>query len=46
MKRCCPRARRIINLYYFADATMKQIGDEIGVNESRVRSCTRAPFSA
>jgi RNA polymerase sigma factor for flagellar operon FliA len=30
------RERRIINLYYFADATMKQIGDAIGVNESRV----------
>ena len=30
------RERRIINLYYFAEATMKQIGDAIGVNESRV----------
>ncbi len=30
------RERRIIGLYYFADATMKQIGDAIGVNESRV----------
>lgn len=31
-----PRERRIIGLYYFGEATMKQIGDEIGVNESRV----------
>jgi RNA polymerase sigma factor for flagellar operon FliA len=31
-----PRERRIISLYYFGEATMKQIGDEIGVNESRV----------
>jgi RNA polymerase sigma factor for flagellar operon FliA len=31
-----PRERRIVSLYYFADATMKEIGDEIGVNESRV----------
>lgn len=30
------RERRIVSLYYFAEATMKQIGQEIGVNESRV----------
>jgi RNA polymerase sigma factor for flagellar operon FliA len=30
------RERRIITLYYFEDATMKQIGAAIGVNESRV----------
>ncbi len=30
------RERRIIGMYYFAEATMKQIGDAIGVNESRV----------
>lgn len=30
------RERRIIMLYYFEEATMKQIGSEIGVNESRV----------
>ncbi len=30
------RERRIISLYYFAEVTMKQIGDAIGVNESRV----------
>jgi len=30
------RERRILVLYYFAEATMKQIGREIGVNESRV----------
>ena len=30
------RERRIIGLYYFAESTMKQIGEEIGVNESRV----------
>ena len=31
-----PRERRIIGLYYFGEATMKQIGGDIGVNESRV----------
>jgi RNA polymerase sigma factor for flagellar operon FliA len=31
-----PRERRIIGLYYFGEATMKQIGKQIGVNESRV----------
>jgi RNA polymerase sigma factor for flagellar operon FliA len=31
-----PRERHIINLYYFRDATMKEIGKAIGVNESRV----------
>ena len=31
-----PRERRILGLYYFADATMKDIGERIGVNESRV----------
>ena len=30
------RERRIIGLYYYGDATMKDIGAEIGVNESRV----------
>ncbi len=30
------RERRIIGLYYFGDVTMKQIGEQIGVNESRV----------
>src|SRR5580765_6578150 len=30
------RERRIVSLYYFGEATMKQIGEEIGVNESRV----------
>jgi RNA polymerase sigma factor for flagellar operon FliA len=30
------REQRIIGLYYVSDATMKQIGAEIGVNESRV----------
>lgn len=30
------RERRIIELYYYAGATMKQIGARIGVNESRV----------
>ena len=30
------REQRIIRLYYFEDATMKQIGRAIGVNESRV----------
>ncbi len=31
-----PRERRVIALYYYAEATMKEIGAEIGVNESRV----------
>jgi RNA polymerase sigma factor for flagellar operon FliA len=31
-----PRERRLISLYYFRDVTMKQIGLELGVNESRV----------
>ena len=40
---CAPRSRRCrrasarsIGLYYYGEATMKQIGAEIGVNESRV----------
>lgn len=31
-----PREQKVIGLYYFQEATMKQIGTEIGVNESRV----------
>jgi RNA polymerase sigma factor for flagellar operon FliA len=31
-----PRERRVIARYYYGEATMKQIGAEIGVNESRV----------
>jgi RNA polymerase sigma factor for flagellar operon FliA len=31
-----PRERRLINLYYYGDVTMKDIGAELGVNESRV----------
>ncbi|MBM3776982.1 MAG: FliA/WhiG family RNA polymerase sigma factor [Acidimicrobiia bacterium] len=30
------REQKVIGLYYFREATMKQIGSEIGVNESRV----------
>jgi len=30
------RERKVIAMYYYAEATMKQIGAEIGVNESRV----------
>ena len=30
------RERKVIGLYYYGDVTMKQIGCEIGVNESRV----------
>src|SRR5262249_17707809 len=30
------RERKVIGLYYYAEVTMKQIGAEIGVNESRV----------
>ena len=31
-----PREQTVISLYYYGEATMKQIGAEIGVNESRV----------
>jgi RNA polymerase sigma factor for flagellar operon FliA len=31
-----PRERKLIGLYYFGEVTMKQIGTELGVNESRV----------
>ena len=30
------RERKVVGLYYYGDVTMKQIGAEIGVNESRV----------
>lgn len=31
-----PREQRVIGMYYYEEATMKQIGAAIGVNESRV----------
>jgi RNA polymerase sigma factor for flagellar operon FliA len=31
-----PRERRVICLYYYEEVTMKEIGAELGVNESRV----------
>ena len=31
-----PRERRVISLYYYSEVTMKEIGAELGVNESRV----------
>ena len=31
-----PRERRLISLYYYGEVTMKEIGMELGVNESRV----------
>ena len=31
-----PREQKVIGLYYYGEATMKDIGAEIGVNESRV----------
>jgi RNA polymerase sigma factor for flagellar operon FliA len=31
-----PRERRVVGLYYFNEVTMKRIGAEIGVNESRI----------
>ena len=31
-----PRERKVIGLYYYREVTMKRIGEEIGVNESRV----------
>lgn len=36
MRRLEPRDRRLLALYYFHDATMKQIGHALGVNESRI----------
>jgi hypothetical protein len=30
------RERKVVGLYYYNEATMKDIGNEIGVNESRV----------
>ena len=30
------RERKVIGMYYYGDVTMKEIGSEIGVNESRV----------
>ena len=36
MSRLQPRDRRLLSLYYFQDATMKQIGTALGVNESRI----------
>jgi RNA polymerase sigma factor for flagellar operon FliA len=31
-----PREQRVISLYYYGEVTMKEIGAELGVNESRV----------
>lgn len=31
-----PRERKVVSLYYYGEATMRQIGAAIGVNESRV----------
>jgi RNA polymerase sigma factor for flagellar operon FliA len=31
-----PREQKVVGLYYYGEATMKEIGAEIGVNESRV----------
>ncbi len=31
-----PRERRVVGMYYFGEVTMREIGAEIGVNESRV----------
>lgn len=31
-----PREQKVIGLYYYGEATMKEIGEDIGVNESRV----------
>ncbi len=36
MRRLEVRDRRLLTLYYFRDATMKQIGQALGVNESRI----------
>ncbi len=36
MARLEPRDRRLLSLYYFREATMKEIGTALGVNESRI----------
>ncbi len=36
MRRLDPRDRRLLSLYYFRSATMRDIGSALGVNESRV----------
>lgn len=36
MAKLQPRDRRLLSLYYFQDATMKSIGQALGVNESRI----------
>src|SRR4030095_1436703 len=38
-----PRERRVIGLYYYGEATMKQIGAEIGVDECRVSALLARP---
>ena len=37
-----PRHRQVINLYYTAGRTMREIGDSMGINESRVSQIHRA----
>ena len=37
-----PRYRRVIHLYYEAELTMKEIGQELGINESRVSQIHKA----
>jgi RNA polymerase sigma factor for flagellar operon FliA len=37
-----PRYRRVIQLYYDAEKTMKEIGQEMGINESRVSQIHKA----
>ena len=31
-----PRERKVVGMYYYGEVTMKEIGSEIGVNESRI----------
>ena len=39
-----PREQKVIGLYYYSEATMKQIGVEIGVNESSFSQLHAARF--
>ena len=39
------REQKVIGLYYYGEVTMKQIGQEIGVNESRGQPAARARHS-
>lgn len=45
MRSLSPRYQQVIALYYHQDQTMKQIGDALGVNESRVSQIHKAALA-